>query len=80
MVPFRKRVKIPQQNGTISEKGQNSSSKILPFQKSLKFIDKEDTISEKGQNSSTKMVPFLKRVKIPQQQWYNFSQKRVKIP
>ena len=73
MYYLRQGSKIVDKNGTISEKGQNSSSKILSFQKSLKFIDKDDTNSEKGQNSSTKMVPFLKRVKITQQQWHHFN-------
>ena len=63
MVPFQKRVIIPQQkwyhfrkgskivnkNGTIPKKGQKSS--------------KNGTILEEDQKSSTKMVPFQKRVK-----------------
>ena len=51
MVPFQKMVKIPRQNGTslgskgskllnkngtISEQGQKSSTKMVPFQKSVK--------------------------------------------
>ena len=77
MVPFQKRVKHRQQkwyhfrkgskilykNGTISEKGQKSSTKMVPFQKRVK----NGTISEEGQTSSTKMVPFQKRVKNRQQ-------------
>ena len=77
----QKKVKIPQQNGTISEKGQKSSAKMVPFQKMVK-IQAEKGQAEKGQNSltkmvpfqsekvhnsSTKMVPFQKRVKIPLQ-------------
>ena len=82
MVQFQKRVKIPQQkwynfrkvskilnkNGTISEKGQNSSTKIVSFQ------------SEKGQKSSIKWYHFRKGSKILDKKWYHFSQKRVKIP
>ena len=45
MVPFQKRVKILDKNGTILEKGQHSSTK-------------NGTISEKGKNSSTKLVSF----------------------
>ena len=62
---FQKKVKIPQNKTcTISEKGQNSSTKMVkngqnsskkvPFQKRVEIVDKNDTISEKGQNSSTK--------------------------
>ena len=57
---FRKGSKILNKNGTISENGKNSSTKMVPFQ------------AEKGKNSSTKNVPFQKRVKIPQQKWYHF--------
>ena len=110
MVHFsQKRVKIPRQKCTISEKGQKSSAKPVQFQKRVKhrqqkwyhfrkgskilnengtilvrkgskFLNKNGTISEKGQKSSTKMVPFQKRVKYPQQKWYHFSQKMIKIP
>ena len=45
-------------NGTISEKGQKSSTIKYHFRKVQKFIDKDDTISENGQ--------------IPQQKWYHF--------
>ena len=71
---FRKGSKIINKNGTISEKGQKSTTKMVPFQKrvknrqqirkSSKILDKNGTISEKGQKSSTKMVPFQKRVEI----------------
>ena len=73
MVPFHKRVKIPQQkwyyftkgskilnkNGTISEKGQKSSTKKVPFQKRVK-------------NRQQKTVPFQKRVENRRQKWYHF--------
>ena len=80
MESFQKMVKIPQQNGTISEKGQKSSTKWYHFRIGLKILDKNGTISEKGQNSSTKIVPFQKGVKNRQQKWYHFSQKMIKIP
>ena len=97
MVPFQKMVKIPLQNGTtsgrigskflnkngtFSQKGQKSSTKMVPFQsekghnsstkryyfrKGSKILNKNGTISEKVHKSSTKMVPFQKMVKIPQQ-------------
>ena len=95
MVPFQKRVKNPQQNGTISgrnvskflykngtisEKGQKSLTKMVPFQSEKGHNSSTKcTISERGQNSSTKMVPFQKRVKNRQQKWYHFRQKMVKI-
>ena len=75
MVQFQKMVKIPQQNGTIlgskgskflnkngtiPEKGQKSSTKMVPFQKRVK-------------NCQQKWYHFSqKRVKIPQQKWYHF--------
>ena len=72
---FRKGSKILDKNGTISEKGQNSSTKMVPFQKRIKnpqqklyhfrkgskILDKKWSISEKGQNFSAKM-----------RKWYNF--------
>ena len=67
MVPFLKRAKIPQKNGTISSR------------KGSKFLNKNGTSSEKDQKSSTKMVPVQKRIKNPQQKWYHFSQKRVDV-
>ena len=72
---FQKRVKIPRnKNCTISEKGQNSSIKMVKngqnssikkyhFSEGSKFLNKDSTISEKYQNSLTKMTSFLKRVK-----------------
>ena len=55
MVPFRKRVKIPQQ-------------KMVHFRKGSKFLNKNSTISvKKGSKILNKMVPYLKRVKNPQQ-------------
>ena len=83
---FRKGSKILNKNGTISEKGQKSSTKMVPFQKRVKnpqqkwyhfrkwskFLNKMVPFQAvKGQNSSTKMVPFQKRVKNPQQKWYH---------
>ena len=62
---FRKGSKILNKNGTISKKGQNSSTKMVPFQ------------AVKGQNSLTKMVPFQKRVKNPQRKWYHFRKKLI---
>ena len=70
---FRKGSKILNKNGTISENGQNSSTKTgtisgrkgskflkkwYHFRKGSKILNKNCTISEKGQTSSTKMVPF----------------------
>ena len=87
MILFLKRAKIPQQkwyhfrkgpkflnkNGTISEKGQNSSSKMVPFQKMVKIPQKNGTISgRKGSQFLKKMVPFQKIAKITQQKWYHF--------
>ena len=47
-------------NGTISEKGKNSSTKMVPFQKRVKHRQR-------------KWYHFSqKRVKIPQQNWYHF--------
>ena len=59
--PFQaEKGKIPQQNGTISEKGQNSSTKMIPFQKTVKIPQQ-------------KWYHFWqKRVKIAQQKWYHF--------
>ena len=47
-------------NGTISEKGQNSSTNIVPFQKRVK------NRQQKWYHFSQKMI------KIPQQKWYYF--------
>ena len=72
IISVRKKVIIPRRKGTISEKGQNSSTKMEPFQKRVtncqqkwchfrkgsKFLNKNCTISEEGQQSLTKMVPF----------------------
>ena len=72
MVPFQKRVRNPQQkwyhfrkgskilikNGTISEKGQKSSTEMESFQKMVKIPQQNGTISEKGQKSSTKWYHF----------------------
>ena len=108
-ISVRKRSKFLNKKCTISEKGQNSSPKMVQFQKRAKhrqqkwyhfrkgskifnengtilvrkgskFLNKNCTISENGQKSSTKMVPFQKRVKYPQQKWYHFNQKMIKIP
>ena len=60
-------------NGTISEKGQKSSTKMVPFQSEKgQNSSKKGIISEKGQNSSTKIVPLQKRVTNPQQKWHHF--------
>ena len=73
MLPIHKKVKNSQQNGTISENGQNFSTKIVPFQSEKVIIPRQkNAISEKGRNSSTKMVPFQKRVKRCQQKKYHF--------
>ena len=73
-MPFQKRVKNTQKNGTIlvrkgsnilekqctiSEKGQNSSTKKwYNFRRGPNIVTRNGTISEKGRKSSTKMVPF----------------------
>ena len=67
-------VKIHQQNGTISEKGQKSSTKMVLFQKRVKIPQQNGTISEKGQKSSTKIKPHYKNGTI------SSFQKRVKLP
>ncbi len=88
MVPFKKRFENPQQkwyhfrkvpkifskNGTISEKGWKSSTKMVGTisEKGRKSSTKNGTISEKYQKSSAKMVPFQKRVENRQQKWYHF--------
>ena len=59
MVPFPEKGQNSSKNGTISEEGQNSSTKMVPFQKKVKF-------------HRQKMVPFQKRVKNPKQKWYHF--------
>ena len=65
---FRKGSKILNKNGTISEKGQKSSTKMVPFQKRVKIPQQNGTILEKGKNSSTKngtptvAKPFHKQV------------------
>ena len=84
---FSQRSKFLNKNGTISEKGQNSSTKMVPFQKNgqkwskngtilvrkwSKFLNKNGTISEKGQKSSLKIVTFQKMVKNPRKKWYHF--------
>ena len=73
IVPFKKRVKnrrkkwynfgkgskLLNKNGTISEKGQKSSTKWYHFSQKRVIIPR-------------KKVPLQKRVKIPQQKWYLF--------
>ena len=68
----RKGSKFLNKNGTISEKGQKSSTKMVPFQKRVKspqqkwyyfrkgskILNKNGTISENGKNSSTKWYHF----------------------
>ena len=68
MVPFQ------------SEKGQNSSTKMVSFEERVKNLKQKWYHFRKGSKPSTKMVPFQKMVKTPQQKWYHFRQKRVKIP
>ena len=72
MYHFRKGSKLLSNNGTISEEGQTSSTKMVPFQKRVKnpqqkwynfrkgskILNRNGTISENGQYSSTKMVLF----------------------
>ena len=76
MVPFQKRVKNLQQkwyhfrkgskilnkNGTITEKGKNSSTKLVPFYKRVEIPQQKMVPfqSEKVQNSSTKWYRFKK--------------------
>ena len=60
MVPFQKRVKIPEQ-------------KWYHFRRGSKIVHKNGTISEKGQNCQQKWYHFSqKMVKISQQKWYHF--------
>ena len=90
-----KRAKIPQQkwNHFLKESKFLNKNGTISVRKGSKFLNKNSTITEKGQKSSTKMVPFQERVKtlkkmvpfqkmvkIPQQKWYHFRQKWVKIP
>ena len=71
----RKGSKFLNKNGTISEKGQNSSTKMVPFQKMVeiprqkwyhfrkgsKILNKNGTVLESGENAKIKptLVDFL---------------------
>ena len=60
MYHFGKGSKLLSKNGTISEEGQTSSTKMVPFQKRV-------------ENRQRKWYHFSqKRVKISQRKWYNF--------
>ena len=60
IILIRKASKFLNKNGTISEKGQKSSTKMEPFQKRVKYTQ------QKWYHFSQKMI------KIPQQKWYHF--------
>ena len=75
----RKGSKFLYKKCTISEKGQNSSAKMVQFQKRVKHRQQkwyQSTSSEKSQNSSRKMVPFQKRVKNPRQKMVPFQSEK----